>query len=199
MDGALATPDASGPQPDWVPRRRLTVQDYHRMGEAGILGRDDRVELIEGELVAMSPVGGPHIVRVMKLTRLLVGAVGDRAIVSVQSPIRLGGFSEPEPDLALVRLPAERYLASPPTPPDIFLVMEVADTTLRYDSAVKAALYARHGIAAFWLLDLAAGTVLLHGTPRDGGYADIMPAATDAVLEIAGLPGLQLPVRALLA
>jgi hypothetical protein len=199
MDGAATAPaPTTAPQPDWVPRRRLDVRDYHRMAEAGILRAEDRVELIEGELIAMSPVGGPHMVRAMTLTHLLVRAVGDRAVVSVQNPIRLGDLSEAQPDLALLRPPAARFAGGPPTPADVLLLIEVADSTLRYDSAVKAALYARHGVGEYWVLDVEGGGVIVHRDPRAEGYASVRRAGPGDALEIAAVPGLGLPVAAVL-
>ena len=111
-----------------IARRRFTVEDYHRMAEAGILGEDDRVELIAGEIVEMSPVGGRHVEAVSRFTRLLSRQVGDGMLVNVQSPIRLANDGEPEPDLAVVRDRA--YGGELPTAADVLLVIEVADTSL---------------------------------------------------------------------
>ncbi len=198
MDGHASPKLPAHPQPDWVPRRKLSAAEYQRMGEAGILRPEDRVELIEGELIAMSPQGGPHVFRVMMLTRLLVRAVGDAALVAVQAAIRLGAFSEPEPDIALVRPDYATRTETPPQPADMLLVIEVAASTLRYDRGVKAALYARHGIADYWLLDVGTGALLLHRDPSPEGYRDIREAAPGEAQEPALLPGVRLPVPALL-
>src|SRR6476659_3569905 len=141
----------------WVTRRPITVTEYHRMGEVGILGDRDRVELIEGELVAMSPIGSYHHGTVNKLNHALVQAVGERAVVSVQGPVRLDEFSEPEPDLALLKPRPDFYRDAHAGPADVLLLIEVADTSLNYDRAVKRALYARHTIQELWIVDLAAG------------------------------------------
>src|SRR5215210_4225582 len=136
-----------------VTRRRFTVHDYHRMGEAGILHEDDRVELIEGEIVEMAAIGTRHFSCVNGLTRLLIRSVGDEAIVSVQNPVRLNDHTEPQPDLTVIR---ERdYRESLPMPEDVLLLIEVSDTTLRYDRNLKLPLYARAGILEVWIVDLS--------------------------------------------
>jgi Uma2 family endonuclease len=149
-------------------RRRFTVHDYHRMGEAGILREDDRVELIEGEIVEMAAIGTRHFTCVNQLTRLLVRGVGDGAIVSVQNPVRLDEHSEPQPDLTVLRV--RDYRESLPMPEDVLLLIEVSDSTLAYDRAVKLPLYARAGIREVWILDLPDETVERHTEPSGDGY-----------------------------
>lgn len=155
----------------WVPRRRLDVNEYMRLAEVGVLGEDDRVELIEGELVAMSPKGSPHVGAVMALNRLLTRAAGDRAMVAVQDPVRLGDHSEPEPDLLLLRPDAHGYRLRKPAPADVLLLVEVADSSLRYDRGVKRALYARHGVLEVWIVDLDGGAVEVCRAPGPEGHA----------------------------
>ena len=181
----------------WVERRPLTVVDYHRMGEAGILSEADRVELIEGELVVMSPVGSRHVDTVNALTRLLVSAVGDRGLVSVQNPIRLDDRSEPEPDVAVLRPRADDYRAALPTPPDILLVIEVSDSTLAYDRAVKAPLYAVHGLPEMWIVDLVGRKVEVHRKPAGGLYTDVSRVGAGDTLEPV-LLGMSVPVAGVL-
>ncbi len=118
-----------------VTRRRFTVHEYHRMGEAGILHEDDRIELLDGELVEMAAIGTRHFSCVNRLNHLLVGRVGDDVIVSVQNPVRLNEYTEPQPDVALIR--ARDYSESLPTPDDVLLLIEVSDTTLAYDRGLK--------------------------------------------------------------
>ena len=200
MDGIASPPTQAPSQPDWVPRYRISADIYQRMGAAGLFPPDARVELIEGELLAMSPVGTPHVMRVMHLNELLSAAVRGRALVSVQSPIRLSDFSEPEPNVALVHRPANRYAEGLPKPDDIFLLIEVSDSTLLYDKTVKAALYARHGIAEYWIVDVTGpGALIVHRDPKDGAYTVVRDAAPDETLEPLLLPGLRLPVADLLA
>ncbi len=135
-----------------VTRRRFTVHEYHRMAEAGILHEDDRVELIEGELIEMAAIGTRHFTCVNGLARFLVQNVGDEAIVSVQNPVRLDEYGEPQPDLAVIR--PRDYRGSLPTPEDVMLLIEVSDTTLANDRDVKLPMYARKEIreAPTWTL-----------------------------------------------
>jgi Uma2 family endonuclease len=151
-----------------VKRRKLSVDDYHRMGEAGILTEDDRVELIEGELVAMAPIGSEHIAATNALTRLLVLAVGDRGIVSVGNPVRLSRHSEPQPDFAVLR-PRDDYRKALPRPEDTVLAIEVANTSLDYDRSVKLALYARSGIPEVWIVNLLKSEVDVYRSPTGDG------------------------------
>jgi Uma2 family endonuclease len=199
MDGHVARDIALPPQPDWVPRMTVDVDDYHRMAAARILRREDRVELIEGELIAMSPFASPHMLRVIALTRLLVGACGGRALVSGQMSVRLGRYREPEPDFALVSPTWASGASAPPTPEHIFLLIEGSDTTLRYDSSVKAALYAGHRIAEYWIVDVAASAFIIHREPTDDGYLNRREAGRDGHLEPVMLPGLRLAVADILA
>ena len=149
-------------------RWRFTVHDYHRMGEAGILHEDDRVELIEGELVEMTAIGTRHFSCVNRLTRMLVMNVGDEAIVSVQNPVRLNEYNEPQPDFTVIR--PRDYRESLPKPEDVLLLIEVSDTTLAYDRGVKLPLYARAGIREVWIVDLPGETIERHTDPSEEGY-----------------------------
>ena len=182
----------------WVVRRPFTVVEYHRMGEAGILSESDRVELIEGELVAMSPVGSRHAGVINKLNRMLVLAVGDRGLVSVQNPIRLDDRSEPEPDVAVLRPRADDYVEATPGPEDVLLVIEVADSSLSYDRTVKAPLYAAHGLPEFWIVDLAGRAIEVHRRPAEGRYTDVSRVGASDKLELVLLPGVWVPVAAVL-
>ena len=132
----------------------FTVAEYERMGEAGVFHQDARLELIEGEIIEMSPIGSRHAACVNFLSRFLNRAVGDIALVSIQNPLRLNDFSEPQPDLALLQLRDDFYRAAHPTPPDVLLIIEVADTTLEYDQQVKVPLYAKAGIVETWIVNL---------------------------------------------
>jgi Uma2 family endonuclease len=176
-------------------RRLLTVDEYHRMGEAGILTDDDRVELIEGELVAMSPIGSEHVAATNALNRLLVLAVGDRAIVSVQNPVRLTRHSEPQPDFAVLKL--RDYRATLPRPEDTLLAVEVANTSLDYDRTVKLALYASNGIPEVWIVNLAAELVEVYRSPAGDGYTTVVRASRADVLTIEALPNVRIQVGAI--
>jgi Uma2 family endonuclease len=192
----LAEPRLLAANP-WVARRPITVADYHRMGEAGILTERDRVELIEGELVAMSPIGSYHHGTVNKLNHSLVSAVGERAVVSVQGPVRLDDLSEPEPDFALLKPRPDFYRDAHPEPADVLLLIEVADTSLSYDRDVKRVLYARHAIPEFWIVDLNAGVVEVCRVPGADGYASVERVCRDGVLEPELLPGIRIQASVL--
>ena len=169
-------------------RWRFTVHDYHRMGEAGILHEDDRVELIEGELVEMTAIGTRHFSCVNRLNRLLVMNVDDEAIVSVQNPVRLNEHTEPQPDLTVIR--PRDYRESLPMPEDVLLLIEVSDTTLAYDREVKLPLYARAGIREVWIVDLPGETIERFTGPSADGYRRADQRRRGQTLEATALPGL---------
>ncbi len=152
---------------------RLSVADYHHMGAAGILGPDLRTELIEGEIIEMTPIGSNHGGTVNLLSRLLAKVVGDVAIVAVQNPVRLDDFSEPQPDLALLRPNPDFYRTAHPGPREVLLVIEVSDSSLRYDRDLKFPLYARAGIAEAWLVDLDGRALSRHTDPAPNGYQTV--------------------------
>jgi Uma2 family endonuclease len=156
-----------------LPRRLFTVEEYHRMAEAGILGADERVELIEGEIVQMAPIGPRHVGCVINATRLFITRLGDRAVVSPQNPVVIRPRSEPQPDLLLLRPRAVSYSRELPSSQDVLLAVEVADTTARFDRLVKARLYALAGIAEFWLFLATDGALEVHREPGADGYASV--------------------------
>lgn len=172
-----------------VQRHRLTVEQYHRMAETGVLARDARVELIEGVIVDMAPIGSRHAAVVNKLNRALIAAVGARAIASVQNPIRLGDRSEPQPDLALLRPCEDFYADAPPTAADTLLVIEVSQATAAYDRQVKVPLYAQHGVPEVWIVDLDFSLVRFYRTPQADRYADISATETPGPTSVSMLPG----------
>jgi Uma2 family endonuclease len=182
-----------------VPRHRLTRDDYYRMGEAGILGERDRVELLDGQLVDMSPIRPRHALVVDALTELLITAFTGRARVRVQNPVVLDNGSEPQPDVALVRFPWHGHPQSHPEPADIFLLIEVADSSLDLDRRVKLALYARAGIREVWIVDLTTDAVLVHRDPSGGQYGSVSKVEAPAVVDVQDLPGTTIPVAALFA
>lgn len=182
-----------------VPRHRLTLDDYHRLGEAGILGEDDRVELLEGQLVDMSPIAPRHALAVDALTEQLVTAIAGRAGVRVQNPIELDDGTEPQPDIVLVRRPWRGYPNAHPRPGDIFLLIEVADTSLETDSGAKQELYARAGIREFWVVDLTTDGVLVHRNPSGDRYESVTRVEPSGVLEVKDLPGVAIPAASLFA
>ena len=180
-----------------VPRHRLTVDDYHRLGEAGILGEDDRVELLDGQLVDLSPIGPRHALAVDALTEALVTAVAGRAAVRVQNPVVLDSGSEPQPDLTVVRRPWRGHPHTHPGPDDVLLLVEVADSSLDTDRGAKWELYARAGIREFWIVDLTTDSVLVCRAPSGDAYASMATAGSSGMLEIEALPGVRIPVSIL--
>jgi Uma2 family endonuclease len=162
-----------------VVRRLFTVDEYHRMAEAGIFHPDERVELIDGEIVEMSPIGPRHAGCVINATRLFMTTLGDRIVLSPQNPVIIRPRSEPQPDLLLLRPRTISYSREHPTPEDVTLAVEVADTTVRFDRLVKARLYARAGIVEFWLLLPNDGAVEVHRTPGTDGYAQVTLHGSD--------------------
>ena len=154
-------------------RHRLTVHDYHRMADAGIFGEDDRIELIGGDLIDMAPIGSGHAAVVNRLNEAFVLACAGRAIVAIQNPVRLDDLSEPQPDVSILRRRADFYGAGGhPGPADVLLLVEVVDSSLRFDKSVKLPLYARAGIAEVWIVDLQARALDAHREPADGGYRE---------------------------
>lgn len=151
-------------------RHRFTVDEYYRMAEAGILHEDSRVELIDGEILDMSPIGPRHANGVRRLSAVFFRELDDQAVVSIQNPIRIGERNEPEPDLVLARHSEDEYRDRHPTPEDVLLVVEVADTSSAYDRETKAPLYARAGIADSWIADVGRDEVIIHRDPIDGVY-----------------------------
>lgn len=159
---------------DLLTRRRFTVDEYHRLGEAGVLPEDSRLELICGDIVVREPIGSYHAGTVNRLTRLWTSILGDRAVVQVQNPLELAREdTEVQPDIALLRPRADFYTSRHPVPSDVLLLIEVADTSLPRDRRVKVPLYARAGVGEVWLVDLGRHRVEAHRRPGPGGYGDV--------------------------
>jgi Uma2 family endonuclease len=173
-------------------RRRFTVDDYYRMMQAGIFTEDDRLELIDGEIVEMTAIGSRHADCVNRLTRQFIQQAGERAVVSVQNPVRLSGSSEPQPDVAVLR--PGSYASRHPGPEDILLLIEVADTTGEYDRSVKLPLYARGGVPEVWIVDLESQLVEAHTDPRDDGYQTTVTYARGHKVSPGAFPDLSLDV-----
>ncbi|MCO6416982.1 Uma2 family endonuclease [Siccirubricoccus sp. KC 17139] len=191
MDGLLE-------RAPWVKRHKLDVRDYHRMGEAGIFAEGTRVELIEGEIVDMAPIGSEHTGTVTSLTEAIYATIAGRATVAVQSPLRLSEFSEPEPDLLLLKPRADRYRSEHPTAADVLLLIEVANTSLRYDRDVKLPLYAKHGVPEVWIVNLTEGLIEVYRDPKDEAWLTTRRVMPGETVEPAALPGLRLAVDAVL-
>lgn len=178
--------------------KRFSVSEYYRMAEVGILGRDERVELVEGVIVEMSAMGSRHAACVDRLNRHLNSLVGGEMLVRVQSPIRLDDASEPEPDLALLKPREDFYSSEHPGPSDVLLVIEVSETSAEYDVEVKLPLYARAGIPETWLVDLTTDTVEAHSRPASGGYRQTLRAKRGETLKSEAVSGLELSAEGVL-
>ena len=176
-------------------RHRLTVDQYYRMAEAGIFKEDDRVELIEGEIIDMPPIGIDHAYFVNRLTSLFIQSVGLQANVSSQNPIRLNSRSEPQPDIALLRYRDDFYRHAHPRPEDIILLVEVSDTTLRYDTEVKLPLYARHEIPEVWIVDLEHQRLEVFRRPEEGVYLKLFSPNLDETIAPIGLAEARVNLR----
>ena len=175
----------------------LTVGDFYKMGEAGILGPDDRVELIEGALIDMAPIGSPHAGMVTRLNNLFVQALAGRAVLSPQNPVRLGEYSEPQPDLSVLRAREDFYADAHPGPADVLLLIEVADTSVRFDRETKVPLYARHGVPEVWLIDLNARRVEVYRAPTGGAYRERLFPENTETLAPSLLPDVEVALGAL--
>jgi Uma2 family endonuclease len=183
---------------NWLPRHRIDIDEYYHMAGRGLLARDARVELIDGEIIDMSPIGSPHAATVNTLAHLFNLAVGAHALVSIQAPVRLDRFSEPQPDLALLAVRADKYWRSHPTAANVFLIVEVSDSTLRYDRETKVALYARHGIPEVWIVDLENRELHIFRSPAEGCYLDVESIPDPGVMTPALLPEVSVNLSGLL-
>jgi Uma2 family endonuclease len=181
-----------------LPRRyRVTVAEFLRMGAARVFGADARLELIEGEILEMAPIGSPHAGSVNLLAAAFSARSADRFVVSVQNPVALGERSLPQPDVALLEWRKDGYTSGHPTPEDVLLIVEVADTTLDFDLGPKARLYARSGIRELWVVDVAQQVVHLCREPGEQGYIATVTVRAPETLRPLGLPDIAIPLASL--
>jgi Uma2 family endonuclease len=181
-----------------VSRKYFTTDEYHRMVAEDILSAQDNTELIEGEVIFMSPIGSRHAACVKRLNAILNLLLGKQAIISVQDPIQLSRFSEPEPDVALLRPRDDFYAAHLPTPADVLLVIEVADTSIDYDQQIKLPLYARSGIAEVWLVNLNTRTIAVYTQPSIGEYQNKKEYGAAETIRSVNMAGLTLQAKDIL-
>jgi Uma2 family endonuclease len=154
-------------------KKLFTVTDYYKMAEVGILASEDRVELIHGEIIKMSPINSPHAKIVSRLNRILNALLGENALVRSQSPIHIDAYSEPEPDIAVVAFQVDEYEDQHPLPSETYLLIEVSDSTLNRDRKVKLPLYAEAAIPEVWIIDLKNRMVEVYTIPQDGTYQQV--------------------------
>jgi Uma2 family endonuclease len=178
---------------------RFTVAEYEAMGRAGVLPEEARLELLRGEIVEMTPIGSPHASIVNRLNRILVSGLGDRAVVAVQNPVVLSDLSMPQPDLAVLRARGDFYASAHPRPDDVLLVIEVADSTVSWDSRVKRPLYAAAGVPEVWIVDVADRVVEVALQPAGDLYQRVVQAGVGMTIASAAFPDLGIPVAELFA
>ena len=177
-----------------IRRHLFTVDDFARMGDAGIFAPSDRVELVDGEIREMTPIGPPHAAIVDRLAELLIGRLAGRANVRIRNPIRLDRYTEPQPDLVVARRRADYYAGGHPEIDDVLLVIEVADSSLLYDQVEKAPRYAGSGIPEAWLVDVSGERVTLCTGPSTEGYTEERVLAPGDKIVSAAVAGLRVPV-----
>ena len=177
--------------------RLFTVEEYHRMAEAGILHEDDRVELIPGEILQMSPIGNRHSGLVRRLTNLITPRLGPRAIIDVQNPVQIVDHSEPEPDIMILPFRDDYYEESGVTPQDVLLLIEVSDSTLRYDRNTKLPLYAAAGIPEVWIVDVNQRRLEVYRQPDEDRYQSVATLTREDTVSATQL-SLEVQVRELI-
>jgi Uma2 family endonuclease len=181
-----------------VPERmRISADRYQMMFATGVLTEYDRIELIDGDLINMAPLGLRHSASTDRLTKLFVLSAGDLAIVSPGRSIQLGEYSMPQPDLMLLKPRDDYYAGQMPTPSDVILMVEASDSSLAYDRGTKRALYARHGIAEYWVVDLPGQRVHVYREPRANGYGVARACSLTDVVSPRDLPAIQIAVGTL--
>ncbi|MGB3508287.1 MAG: Uma2 family endonuclease [Microcoleaceae cyanobacterium] len=179
-------------------KRQFNVEEYNKMPQAGILKEDERVELIRGEILKMSPVGRHHAACVNRLTRLFSQKLGDRVLVSVQNPVELDNYSEPEPDIALLKLKADFYESGHPQSQDLFLIVEVADSTIKFDHEVKVPLYAENNVIEVWLVDINEECLEVYRQPIGNSYKQVQKLERGENLFVQRFPDINIQVDEIL-
>jgi Uma2 family endonuclease len=181
-----------------IHRRLFTADEFHTLARVGVLHEDDRLELIEGEIVEMSPIGSSHAGNVNRLIAVLTRAFGEKVVVSVQNPIRLDPQTEPQPDISVLRPRADFYTDSHPTAEDILLLIEVSESSVEYDRKVKVPLYAKAGILEVWLIVPETKVIEVYTNPAADGYRLIRRALPGESIALQALPDVNLPVNDIL-
>ncbi len=176
-------------------RRKFTIEQYHKMVESGILTEDDRVELIRGEIIDMSPIGTKHAACVKRLNKLLSQKLRDRVLIAIQDPVELNDNSEPQPDVALLKPRDDFYATAHPQPQDIFLLIEVSDSTVVYDREVKIPLYAEANIIEVWLVNINEQIVEVYQQPTAAGYQLMQKFTRGETLSIPGFSDVYITVN----
>jgi len=175
-------------------KHRFTVGQYYQIAEIGILGIEQRTELIDGEIIEMSPIGVKHAGSINRLNRVFANLVGDNAIISIQNSIQLNNYSEPQPDLAILRWREDYYTESLPIISEILLLIEVSDSTLKYDREVKSLLYAKAGIPELWIANLETQVFEVYRQPSETGYQEVQTYGKGEVISLQMLTDITIAV-----
>jgi Uma2 family endonuclease len=175
-------------------RKLFTVDDYYTMLDAGILREDDRVELIDGEIIEVSPVGPRHAAVVTRVNNVLVPLVQGKALLRPQLPLRLDQFNEPQPDIVVLKPRPDCYSSRHPGPADVFLVVEISDSSLKYDRDVKLPIYAAARIPEVWIADLPGGEILVYREPSGKRYRTSLSFQRGDSLSCLKFPQIQLAI-----
>jgi Uma2 family endonuclease len=177
---------------------RFSVEEFNKLGEAGIFDEDDRVELLDGEIIVMSPIGSQHAGTVMQMNSVLLRKLGDRVLFDLQSPAVLDEFSEPQPDIMLLQPKADFYKTAHPRPKDILLLVEVSDTTLAYDRGRKLRKYAEREIREVWVVDLKTQTIEQFRAPAGSTYSSSARLNRHQKITIEAFPDVEFTVEELI-
>jgi Uma2 family endonuclease len=188
---------AIDPLPAPLKRHRLSADTYQRLGQLGVLDPELRIELVDGEIIEMAPLGSRHWAMVNRLDERLRQAIGQRAIVSTQSSFRLDEHSEPEPDIGVFERREDFYALALPTAAQTLLLVEVSDTSVRYDRDIKLPLYARNGVPEVWIVDLESGLLRIHRDPRGDDYLHTRATPAPGQVDMVALPGVTVDLSAL--
>lgn len=178
-------------------RHQLNVDQYYQMAQIGLLSPNDRVELIEGEIIDRAPIGSAHSSTVRTLAELFSDALSKSVIIAIQDPIRLDGYSEPVPDFAQLRRRDDQYRHEHPSASDVLLIVEVSQTSLRYDFEVKLPLYAKHGIPEVWIVDVDGGQIHTFNDLRDGQFTNELSTQQLGKLKLIALPDVEINLSGL--
>jgi len=176
-------------------RHKFNRQEYHALGETGILKPSDRVELIKGEIIHMSPISSLHAAHVNRLNQLFAQKFGDRVLIAVQNPVFLDNYSEPQPDIALLRPRSDFYAAEHPQVKDILLLVEVANTTLEIDRNIKIPLYAASGIPEVWLVNTRNHSLETYRQPLGDTYQEVQTLTPGTNVTLLSLPKVEIRVE----
>jgi Uma2 family endonuclease len=179
-------------------RRQFTVEEYNKLGEAGVIASDERVELLDGDIIVVPPQGPPHFSVVARMAQRLVLRLGERALVTSRMPVIVSDRSEPEPDIAILARRADFYRSGIPQVPDVFALVEVADSSLAIDRGKKLAIYAEARVEEYWIVDVRHAAIEVYREPRDGGYDSLATFRGDARVSFLAFPDDEFTVDELL-